>query len=189
MFSKTAKVPSEAVRNWIYSHGDLKLRKLGRLDLPALLELKNESWVSRHSISFLNQEDQNQWFDSISGNTQTPHTLILVGMTEGDYGHDINVGIFKLTNIDWQSRRADAGWDIYPKHRGKGYGKKLVTAGCQFVKEVMGFHRLRAEILVTNEASRKCALAAGFVKEGVEREAVLRNGKWIDSEIYGVLFW
>jgi len=189
MSKTTGKLPTTTRRNWIYEYDRIKLRKLGRADLPALLELKNESWESRHTIQFLNMEDQEKWFDSITTSTQTPTTLILVAVTEGDTGHDVNFGIFKLANIDWQSRKSEVGWDVYPEFRNRGWGKRMVIAGIKFCKEVMGLHRLNAEILTTNEASRRLALACGFVQEGLQKEAILRNGKWIDSEYWGQNLW
>lgn len=174
-------------RNSLFEYKGVRFRKLGRLDLTALMELKNESWEDRHAVHFLNMDDQGRWFDSLDQNTLTPSTLILMAMTEDQVGHDAAFGVFKLSAIDWQNRKASAGWDVFAPFRKKGLGKRLVAAGVQFAKEVLNLHRLRADILITNVASRKCALEAGFVKEGVEREAVLRKGTFIDSEIYGVI--
>jgi ribosomal-protein-alanine N-acetyltransferase len=179
------------VIEWMYKHRNgVRFRKVARHDLVALLELKNESWMSRHRIVFLNMDDQEKWFESLQTHCSayTPTDLVLVGITEDERGQDASFGIFKLINIDWQSRRAEAGWDVFPSYRKKGLGKKLVIAGTDFAKEVMGLHRLRAEILVTNHASRKCAEESGFRKEGVERSAIYRLGKYIDSELWGVVF-
>lgn len=163
------------------------LRKLERVDLELLMHLKNESWQNTHQVSIVNMEDQLRWFDSLT-NASTPNCpkqLVLIAETENDKGHEVPVGVFKLFGIDWYSRRADAGWDIFAESRGKGLGKKLVQAGVDYCRFLLGLHRLRADILENNEASIKCAVAAGFVNEGKEKEAVLKTGRYLDSLVFG----
>jgi RimJ/RimL family protein N-acetyltransferase len=46
---------------------------------------------------------------------------------------------------------------------------------------------LNCEILEHNEASIKCAKAAGFRQEGVKRESVFKDQKYYDSFCYGLL--
>lgn len=173
---------------YLYKHdNDIKFRKLDKSDLRDLLDLKSGSWYGTHRIALLNIQDQERWFERISDHPHTPNHLILVAVIEDETGHDKPCGIFKLLNIDWQNRRAEAGWDIYTSQRGKGLGKKLVKAGVHFAKEVLSLHRLSAEILVCNFASRQCAVKAGFVKEGHQKSVILRNGTYIDNEIYGLV--
>ncbi len=168
----------------IFSHKNgIYFRKLTETDLSNLLLLKDESWFGTHRVSILNIEDQKRWFDNLDKNPHTPAELYLVAQV----GDQISVGLFKLQNIDWQNRRAEAGWDVYKQYRGRGFGKKIVEAGVSFSKEVLSLNRLRAEILVTNEASIKCAEKAGFKQEGLEKQAILKGGKFVDNLIYGII--
>jgi RimJ/RimL family protein N-acetyltransferase len=105
-----------------------------------------------------------------------------------DHRCNPKVGIFKVFGIDYQNRTADTGWDIFEDHRGKGFGKKLVAAGAAFCFNILNLHRLNAEILSTNVASLRCAEAAGYVLEGTRRQAVHKEGKYVDSHILGILF-
>ena len=162
---------------------DLLFRKLEKDDLYHLISLKQDSWMTTHRITLVNEQDQDRWFNSLDQEVHSPNNLVLFAThNEGN-----NIGIFKIFNIDWVSRSAFAAWDVFYPARGKGFGKKLVTGGSAFCFHLFNLRRLECEILESNYASMKCADAAGFVREGVKRDAVLKVGKLLNSYVYGVL--
>ena len=163
---------------YLHKNG-LRLRKVEREDLGLLLELKQESWFGTHHIAILNRADQEAWFDAIRGRFDC---LYLVAW-DGDQA----VGLYKAQNIDWVSRRFDAGHDVFERFRGKGYGHKVVEAGIDFGFEVLNMHRIDTEVLENNEASLRTVLRAGFVREGVRRQAVHKCGRYLDSIVFGLL--
>jgi RimJ/RimL family protein N-acetyltransferase len=160
----------------------ITFRRLDRQDLPDLLELKRESWFGTHTVTLSNTHNQEKWFEEISKDTHCPRNLLLVAVI-----NDRARGIFKILNIDWQSRRAEAGWDIYKAHRRLGYGKEMVKAGVDYCFNVINLRRLDAQILENNEASLKCAKKAGFLCEGLQKKAIFKNGKYLDNYLFGLL--
>ncbi len=96
------------------------------------------------------------------------------------------VGWIDLFNIDPENRKAEAGIAI-PDPRGRGLaplaGKKFLTLAF----EVWGLNRVTARILASNSYAIKCAELFGFVREGVERQAVWRDGKFEDVVLFGML--
>jgi RimJ/RimL family protein N-acetyltransferase len=50
-----------------------------------------------------------------------------------------------------------------------------------------GCHRLSAICVNGYERNEKLLAGVGFVKEGVVRQAMKVNGKWIDAALYGIL--
>lgn len=169
----------------MFEYNDIKFRKLRREDLDSLRQLKEESWFGTHTVTFVNNEDQNRWFDSLDSNVGNPKNLMLFATNGG-----FHIGIYKISSIEWVNRTADVAWDVFEGQRGKGFGKKLVAAGVQFCFQMLNLRRLNAEILETNIASQKCAKAAGFVQEGVKREAVhsrKAEDRYVDSFVYGCL--
>ena len=53
----------------MYNHKNgIVLRKLEKEDLFLLKELKNESWFGTHNITFVNEQDQEKWFNSLDSN-------------------------------------------------------------------------------------------------------------------------
>ena len=170
----------------LYKYEDIEFRKADRQDLEDLLELKNESWFGTHTVTLANSISQEKWLESISNETHSPKNLMLIAEITND-GQKHQIGVFKILHIDWQSRRAEVGWDIYHHFRGKGYGKKIVKAGIEFCFKILNLRRLDAQILANNEASQKCAVQAGFEREGIQKQAIFKLGKYVDNCLYGIL--
>ena len=165
----------------IYEHKNkIKFRKIDYGDLGLLKELKDESWFGTHKISIVNLTDQTRWFEKI---TEDKDNLILIAF-EGSQP----VGLYKILNIDWINHHYDLSYDVFKKHRGKGYSYKILEAGVDFGFEILNMHRIDTEVLVNNVASHKTVLFAGFKLEGIRREAVYKCGEWIGSEFYGILY-
>lgn len=160
----------------------ISLSKVSKDDLPLLLELKQESWFGTHRISLVNLEDQLFWFEKLDKNIHNPNALFLIAEKDNE-----KIGDFKFTSIDWVSRKADVGWDIFANRRGKGLGKDLVKAGITFGAKLLNLHRMNAEILKTNIASQKCAEYAGFTLEGTRKQEIWKNNEYVDNLLYGYL--
>lgn len=163
---------------------NISFQKLERNHLSLLKELKDESWLNTHSVTLVNMDDQNKWFDAL---TVDPKRLFLIAKDTTEEPLQYYMGLFKLHNIDHINRSCDVGWDIFKAYRGQGLGKLLVEAGVNFCFNVLNFHRLNAEILTTNAASIKCAEFAGFEKEGVKRASNYKDSVYIDSICYGIV--
>ena len=179
---------------FLYEHPNgIRFRRVARCDLADLSDLKNESWGNTHRVSFVSDATQLKWLERLdTDDVHHPSNLILIAAATDDMPapaplEPVNVGLFKIQDIDWQSRSACVGWDVYKPHRRQGFGRRIVGAGVDFCFRQLNLHRLRADILITNVASRKCAESAGFVGEGLQKNAVWRDGKWVDSWIYGTI--
>ncbi|MGW4923037.1 GNAT family N-acetyltransferase [Streptomyces sp. NB004] len=53
--------------------------------------------------------------------------------------------------------------------------------------EYVGLHRVQLEVYAHNARARHVYEKAGFVVEGVRREAALRDGVWVDDVLMAVL--
>lgn len=175
--------------SFLYKHENgISFHKADKRNAAELLNLKNESHFGTHTVTLANMTSQEKWLEHISYETHCPRDLVLMAGSQYANTEDhYNFGVFKLFNIDWQSRRAEVGWDVFQDYRGKGKGKKLVEAGVAFAFEILNLRRLDAQILVTNEASLKCAEAAGFVIEGRQRQTIFKKDQYVDNLILGVL--
>jgi hypothetical protein len=158
----------------MYKHKNTTiLKKLERTDLPMLKELKDESWFGTHTTAIVNMDDQIKWFESLSNSS-----LILV--VNG------NVGLIKITQIDWMNRRCYFAYDVFSKYRGKGYGKKIVEAGVDFIFEILNMNRIECEVLANNLASLKCIRSVGFKEDGIKEKCIFKCGRWIDNVLFGL---
>lgn len=163
---------------YIHKNG-LTLVKISKLDLPLLRDLKNESWFGTHNIHFVNDTDQERWFNNLGSDK-----LVLIAL---DTKTQEKVGLFKIDNIDWINRKCSEGHDTFKNQRGKGYGKLILEAGIDFVFEVLNMNRVEAEVLENNIASQKCCSYIEYPIEGLRKQAIHKCGEYLDSIIYGFL--
>lgn len=96
-------------------------------------------------------------------------------------------GAAVLWGVDAHNRVAHIGLALRPSFRGRGLGTDTVRLLCRYGFEIRGMHRLQAETLAGNEAMIHSAASAGFVREGVLRQAAWVNGAFADEEILGQL--
>lgn len=164
----------------MYQCGNFLLRKIEEDDLTWLKNIKNNSWQFTHNTVFLNDNDQEKWF-----NNNSDLVLILESNTTSLF--DVRLGFLKLSNLDNINRSVMVSWFIDDKQRSKGLGKILLSLLVDYCFLVLNLHRIDAEILDFNIASQKCAKSVGFSLEGIKRKAIYKNGKWIDSQVYAIL--
>jgi ribosomal-protein-alanine N-acetyltransferase len=164
---------------YIHKNG-LSLIKVSKKDLSLLKDLKNESWFGTHNIYFVNDTDQENWFNNLNPSKQL--VLIVVNTQTQE-----QVGLFKIDNIDWINRKCSEGHDTFKNQRGKGYGKLILEAGIDFVFEVLNMNRVEAEVLENNIASQKCCSYIEYPQEGRRKKAIHKCGEYLDSIIYGFL--
>jgi RimJ/RimL family protein N-acetyltransferase len=76
---------------------------------------------------------------------------------------------------------------VHPAFRGRRIADEAARLFQQHLLLELGYHRLELEIYGFNERAIAHAERAGFVREGVKRNAYLRHGNWVDGVIYGLL--
>jgi diamine N-acetyltransferase len=79
---------------------------------------------------------------------------------------------------DCINRSIQIGADVAPEWRGKGYGTKIYRAFLRYLFEAQAFHRVHLLVLETNTIARRLYESVGFTVEGLQREAIWRDGKW-----------
>ncbi|MFJ8779850.1 GNAT family N-acetyltransferase [Streptomyces sp. NPDC102476] len=76
---------------------------------------------------------------------------------------------------------------IGPRGRGRGLGTEATRLIVGHGFEQLGLHRIELEAYRYNARALRVYEKAGFVVEGVRREADLRDGEWVDSVIMAIL--
>jgi RimJ/RimL family protein N-acetyltransferase len=92
-----------------------------------------------------------------------------------------------LWGIDRHNRNAHLGLSLLPAARGRGLGCDVVRVLCEYGFAVLGLHRLQLETSGHNEAMQNAARKAGFVQEGIQREAGWTAGRFADEVLFGLL--
>ncbi len=78
------------------------------------------------------------------------------------------------------------GLNVAAGARNQGIGRSLLAHGLRWAASA-GVERVELEVLANNLAAIHLYQAFGFVREGVKRRAVKRDGGYIDIHIYGLL--
>lgn len=97
------------------------------------------------------------------------------------------VGILRLTDIDWQNSNAAIGLDIFSRFRGMGYGKEAFKFAVDHFFLRFNFHRLWLLVSGENIPAQKIYTNAGFKEEGIMRNQLFKNGKYVDYIMMGIL--
>jgi [ribosomal protein S5]-alanine N-acetyltransferase len=91
------------------------------------------------------------------------------------------IGRIGLSNIVWGcflscflSYNLDAG------HTNQGYMTQAVTAVSQYAFQTLRLHRIEANVMPRNRASRRVLEKCGFREEGVSKQYLKINGVWED---------
>lgn len=98
------------------------------------------------------------------------------------------LGIVDLDTIQWTHRTAWLAIAIgEPDNRGQGYGTDAMHLLLRFAFDELNLHRLQLTVFEYNRRAIRLYERLGFVREGVFREALLRDGRRWDMYLYGLL--
>lgn len=97
------------------------------------------------------------------------------------------LGYVCFHRLDRTNCRAEIGYAMHPDYWRKGYTAEAISEVVKFGFGEMDLHGIDANVNPLNDASKKLLLKLGFRKEAYFRENYLRNGKFLDSEIYCLL--
>jgi RimJ/RimL family protein N-acetyltransferase len=79
------------------------------------------------------------------------------------------------------------GLAVHPDFRGRRLADEAARLFQRHLIRERGFHRIEMEIYGWNERAQRHAERAGFVREGVKRNAYRRGDGWVDGVLYAVV--
>ncbi len=92
------------------------------------------------------------------------------------------IGKCGFTRVNWKNRLAELAILIGEKDcRGKGYGADAIRTLCKFGFEEMNLHKIKALVFDFNTPALRCYEKCGFVREGVLKEEIFREGAYHDA--------
>jgi len=93
-----------------------------------------------------------------------------------------------LDEIQLKNRRAELGIALpVASDRGQGYGVDTLNTILSFAFNELGLHKVTLDVNANNQAALRAYAAVGFVREGINREAVYQDGQWLDLYQFGIL--
>lgn len=97
------------------------------------------------------------------------------------------VGLAMAPRIDRDARTVELGYLVAARARGRGVATQALQLITEWAFAELGALRLELLISVENDASKRVAARAGFVREGVLRSAHFKQGLREDTEIWSRL--
>jgi RimJ/RimL family protein N-acetyltransferase len=167
----------------IFLENNFRIRPIELHDLTFLKNLREDPVVYDNLGSFIipNMDKQEKWFKGLTNSSE----YLIFEKIENDIWE--RVGIVRLTSIDNLNRSVCIGADIAKVFRGKGLSKVLYSLIFELCFNKMNMNRVWLLVMSTNEIAKNLYKKLGFVYEGAQRQAILRDQKYIDYEMYGLL--
>ena len=98
------------------------------------------------------------------------------------------LGLLEFDGVDWSNRTAFVSIGLgRAEHRGRGYGADAMRVGLRFAFHELNLHRVCLTVFSYNAPAIALYERLGFVREGVYREHIERDGQRYDLIFYGLL--
>ncbi len=97
------------------------------------------------------------------------------------------VGSFGLKRTDWGARSSEIGYWVAPWGRGQGLAVEAVLAIARWLLHEQGFERMVLRAATGNLASQRVAEKAGFLREGIARNAGFTNSGRVDLVVFSCI--
>lgn len=164
----------------------IRLTAIENRDISAIAHWWEDTDFLRHFDSypaFPQSEDQ---LSRLISDEQNSRNGYLFGIRAAD-GEEL-LGLFQFSGIQWSHRTAFIALGIGdPDQRGRGLGREAMELGLQFAFQELNLHRVVLTVFSYNERAIALYERLGFVREGVYREHLERDGVRYDMFLYGLL--
>ncbi|MGQ4832622.1 MAG: GNAT family N-acetyltransferase [Candidatus Asgardarchaeia archaeon] len=98
------------------------------------------------------------------------------------------IGVISLNKVNWVSRTSELGIAIWNKaYWGRGYGTEALTLILDYGFNFLNLHKIWLRVFDFNKRAIRAYEKVGFVKEGVLRKHVFKEGRYADLIIMGIL--
>ena len=162
---------------------NILLRELRETDMALFNKLINSQEVEHNVVGWskpVTMNEQNLWYQNIKNDSNIRYTIANVS-------DDEVYGTLIISKSDWKNRTCGLDIKVLSEYRGRGIGFESTALAIDYIFNELNLHRITISILQTNVSSQKLFEKVGFVKEGIQRKAVFKNGKYCDLFLYGLL--
>ena len=162
------------------------LRGLEEEDLNGnYIKWLNDSQVCRYNSHHRFPYDKEKGRTYIKYTQNTKDALVLAVILKENSSH---VGNISLQAIDYINRNAEYAILIGDKDCwGKGYAKEASMIILEHGFMELNLHRIYCGTSSKNKGMQKLAVSLGMTQEGRRKEAIYKNGKFLDMVEYGLL--
>ena len=162
-----------------------RLREIEREDMTIINSWRSSKELIDHlgaPFRYINKEVDFIWFESYMQNRETNVRCSILNE------EDQVLGLVSLTNIDRMNQTAVFHIMIGDRtHRDKGTGSYATNEILRHAFYDMNLNRVELTVLESNNRAIALYEKLGFKKEGIKREAVYKNGKFVNMILMAIL--
>lgn len=143
---------------------------------------RNSDNVKRYMLTnhHISKQEHKEWLKSLKSIKDKKVWVI--------YLNEKPIGVATLFKIDYKNKTTDWGFYIADKFlRGKNIGSFVLVKLMEYVFDKMKFHKMYTTVLENNPGALKLYKKFGFKEEGRLKEHLLRDEKYIDIILVGIL--
>lgn len=166
----------------------IRLTEFRRSDGDALVEYLNEREIYDRTLRIpfpYTPADAERWFTIVEEATRRagqPVQWAIRHSSEKLFG-----GIGLEGYEPGRSHRAEIGYWLAKPFWGQGIATAAVREVCRHAFAELGLAKVTAHIFASNEASARVLAKCGFRQEGLLAKHYLRDGRFLDSRVFGLL--
>ena len=164
----------------------IHLTEVRASDKPAFVEHLNDEAIYRHTlrIPFPYSDEDAEKFIGIAAEATALHGHpVHFAIRDGDEQLIGGCGFDDLA----YGHRAEIGYWLAKPFWGQGIMTDVVRSACAFAISKWKLVRIQAHVFEANRASGRVLEKNGFVLEGLLRKHHRKNGRFIDSNLYGLV--
>jgi RimJ/RimL family protein N-acetyltransferase len=185
--SGTPVIPGRRFPDLVVSTPRLHLRPLEIADAPdvdvILADRLTRRWLRLPTGDGI--PDGLTWCTGIAGRQRDTGDGDHYGILRREDGR--LVGVLWTWRTDWTARTTEVSFLVVPGARGYGVAAEAVDALALALLLEHGFQRIELRVAPGNVAARRVAEKAGFVYEGLQRNAGYVHGGRVDLEIWSLV--
>ncbi len=163
-----------------------KLRELDKKDLSTINQWRNNPKLIHNleaPFRYINAEVDEKWYNNYINNRYNQVRCAIVSNENDDI-----IGLVSLTNIDHFNQSAAFHIMIGDENnQGSGIGTFAVIEMLKHAFNNLNLQRIELGTIDYNERAQHIYEKVGFVKEGIKRKAIYKNGRFVDEYIYAIL--
>jgi len=158
----------------------IRLRAIEREDLPRFAAWLNDPEVLQGLLIYLplSLEHEETWYENMMKRPMDEHPMVIEIKQNESW---LAIGNCGFINIDWRCRSGEVGIFIGEKQLWNcGYGTDAMLLLLRHGFNTLNLNRVALEVYDTNLRAVRSYEKAGFIHEGRKRQAIFRDGKYID---------
>ncbi len=167
---------------------NIRLRAIERTDIPRFVRWLNDPEVTQFLMisSPLSTAMEEKWFDN---QLQIPvHSGQVLAIEVFETEEWVHIGTTGIHNVDPVHRTGEFGIFIGEKtYWNRGFGRETTRLLLRHGFEHLNLNRIYLLVYENNLRAMKAYEAAGFTREGVLRQAVYKNGRYLDLIVMSIL--